>query len=129
MASEVLLISGHRDHGRILSVMLRSMSISVEQVSSLQDAQEKVQNTAYPVVLTEANLADGTWVDVLDLVGELKCRLIVTHPDADARLWVEALNRGVYDLIAQPFAELEVQRILGNACTRPWMAAKRMRAG
>ena len=105
------------------------MSISVEQVGSLQDAQEKVQNAAYPVVLTEANLADGTWVDVLDLVGELKCRLIVTHPDADARLWVEALNRGVYDLIAQPFAELEVQRILGNAYTRPSMAPKRMRAG
>jgi len=129
MASEVLLISNHPDHGRILSEMLRSMSISVEQVSSLEDAQEKVQGTAYTVVLTEANLPDGTWVDVLDLVCELKCKLIVTHPDADARLWVEALNRGAYDLIAQPFAAPEVQRILGNACSRPSMATKRIRAG
>jgi hypothetical protein len=37
MASEVLLISNHPDHGRILSEMLRSMSISVEQVSGIKD--------------------------------------------------------------------------------------------
>jgi len=93
MASAVLLISESPGHGQILSAMLRSMSISVEQVRGLKDAQEKVQCTAYTVVLTEASLPDGTWVDVLDLVRESKCRLIVTHHDADARLWVEALIR------------------------------------
>ena len=33
--------------------------------------------------------------------------------------WAEALNLGAYDLLAQPFYEPEVRRILYNACSRP----------
>ena len=39
--------------------------------------------------------------------------------DAAARFWAEALNLGAYDLLAQPFYEPEVRRILSNACSRP----------
>ena len=44
--------------------------------------------------------------------------VIVTDPQADACFWAEALNRGAYDLLAQPFYEPEVRRILYNACSR-----------
>ena len=45
--------------------------------------------------------------------------MIVTDPQADACFWAEALNLGAYDLLAQPFYEPEVRRILYNACSRP----------
>ena len=45
--------------------------------------------------------------------------VIVTDPLADSRFWAEALNLGAYDLLAQPFYEPEVRRILKNACSRP----------
>ena len=45
--------------------------------------------------------------------------VIVTDAQANARLWTEALNLGAYDLLAQPFYEPEVRRILHNACSRP----------
>jgi DNA-binding NtrC family response regulator len=128
VAREVLLISNQPSHGHVLSEMLGSLSISIEQVTGLKDARRKVQHGAFVVVLTEANLPDGTWHEVLDLVGELDCKVIVTDPHADARLWVEALNRGVYDFIAQPFAATEVQRIVGNACSRDSITSKRVRA-
>ena len=118
MTSDVLLISNHPGHGKVLSEMLSAISVSIEQVSRLKDARRKLQGGAYSVVLTEANLPDGTWHEVVDFVGELNCKVIVTHPHADARLWVEVLNRGAHDFIAQPFAATEVQRILGNACSR-----------
>lgn len=118
LMSEILLISNNPDHGKVLCEMLRSISISVEQVNGLNDARAKVRHGRYVVVLTEANLPDGSWREVLGLVGELNCKVIVTHAHADARLWVEVLNRGADDFIAQPFAETEVQRILGNACSR-----------
>jgi DNA-binding NtrC family response regulator len=95
--------------------MLGSISICVEQVTGLKDARRKVQRGAFVVVLTEANLPDGTWHDVLDLAAELDCKVIVTHPHAEARLWVEALNLGAYDFITPRFAATEVQRIVGNA--------------
>ena len=44
--------------------------------------------------------------------------MIVTDPQADARLWAEVLNRGGYDLLTQPFYAPEVRRILGNAVSR-----------
>ena len=128
MKSDILLISNDPGHGTVLSEMLRSLSISIEQVRSLKHARRKVQRGTHVVVLTEANLPDGTWHEVVDLVGELSCKVIVTHPHADPRLWVEVLNRGAYDFIAQPFAATEVQRILGNACSRDSLT-KRVRAG
>ena len=128
MASDLLLISNDPGHGTVLSEMLRSLSISIEQVRRVKHARRKVQRGAYAVVLTEAQLPDGTWHDVLELVGERNCKVIVTHPHADARLWVEVLNRGAYDFVAQPFAAAEVQRILGNACSRDSLS-KSVRAG
>ena len=69
---------------------------------------------------TEATLPDGRWLDVLRLARECphELEVVVTDPQADSRLWAEALNLGVYDLLAQPFYEPEVRRILYNACSR-----------
>ena len=73
------------------------------------------------MILTEAALPDGKWQDVLHLVRECprETEVIVTDPQADACFWAEALNLGAYDLLAQPFYEPEVRRILYNACSRP----------
>ena len=58
------------------------------------------------------NLPDGAWPDVLDLAHEVSpsVEVIVTNRFADARLWTEALSRGVFDLLAQPFYPTEVQQ-------------------
>ena len=48
----------------------------------------------------------------------LRSKSLSTDPLADARFWAEALNRGAYDLLVQPFHEPEVRRILSNACSR-----------
>ena len=118
MQSDILFVSPHREHASVLSGMLNSLSVSIEYVTDLKHAGPRIQNGTYGVILTEANLPDGTWLDVLDLArgAANKTEVIVTDREADARFWAEALNLGAYDLIAQPFASSEVQRILGNAC-------------
>ncbi|MBS1854644.1 MAG: response regulator [Acidobacteria bacterium] len=90
-------------------------------VESLQQARAKLRQEEYDAILTEAALPDGRWLDVLHLVREnpQEVEVIVTDPHADARFWAEALNLGAYDLLAQPFYEPEVRRILYNACSRP----------
>ena len=75
--------------------------------------------TGRGVVLTEAALPDGTWIDVLQLArGAVDAAVIVTDRLADAHFWAEALNLGAYDVLAQPFYVSEVRRVLSNACTR-----------
>jgi two-component system response regulator HydG len=92
----------------------------LEHVPSLCQARTRLNQLDYDVILTEANLPDGKWLDVLHLVRECprETEVIVTDPQADARFWAEALNLGAYDLLAQPFSEPEVRRILFNACSR-----------
>jgi DNA-binding NtrC family response regulator len=120
MRSRILFVSGHPDDARRLSRMLHSLPLKVDHVETLQQARAKLQQDDYGVILTEAALPDGKWLDALDLAREFPQNLavIVTDPQADARFWAEALNLGAYDLLAQPFYEPEVRRILNNACSR-----------
>jgi DNA-binding NtrC family response regulator len=117
MRSRILYISGHRDDARQLSQMLQALPLSLDHVSTLEQARVQLQHTDYEVVLTEASLADGNWLDVLHLVRGLprELEVVVTDRQADTRFWSEALNLGAYDLLAQPFYEPEVRRILHNA--------------
>jgi two-component system response regulator PilR (NtrC family) len=120
MRSRILFVSGHRDDARQITQMLHALPVAVDHAGSLQHARAQLRRDAYDVILTEAALPDGTWRDALRLARECpnELEVIVTDPHADARLWAEALNVGAYDLIAQPFYEPEVRRILYNACSR-----------
>ncbi len=120
MISRILFISGHYEDARQISQMLRSLPLDLVHTDTLQHARAKLRQGEFEVILTEAKLPDGNWLDVLHLVraSPQDLEVIITDPQADARLWSEALNRGAYDLIAQPFYEPEVRRILQNACTR-----------
>jgi two-component system response regulator PilR (NtrC family) len=108
--------------------MLDPLPFGLDHAESLKQARAKLQQDDYDVILTEAALPDGTWLDALHLArgcpGEMQ--VIVTDRHADPRFWAEALNLGAYDLLAQPFYEPEVRRILYNACSRMEQPAHRM---
>jgi two-component system response regulator PilR (NtrC family) len=120
MRSRILFISGRPSDARRLTQMLHSLPLVLEHAQTLQQARTKLEQDDYDVILTESALADGRWLDVLHLARETpkELEVIVTDPHADAHFWAEALNMGAYDLLAQPFYEPEVRRILYNACTR-----------
>jgi len=120
MRSRILFVSGHPDDARRLSRMLHSLPLTVDHVETLQQAHAKLQQEDYGVILTEAALPDGNWPDALDLARQCQqgLEVIVTDAHADARFWAEVLNLGGYDMLAQPFYEPEVRRILYNACSR-----------
>jgi DNA-binding NtrC family response regulator len=119
MRSRILFVSGHPDDARRLTRMLHSLPLTVDHVETLQQAHAKLQQDDYGVILTEAALPDGKWLDALHLARQCpqEPEVIVTDPQADARFWSEALNLGAYDLLTQPFYEPEVRRILYNACS------------
>jgi len=120
MRSKILFITGSLADARRLSRMLHALPVALDHAESVQIARAKLLKDAYEVVLTEASLPDGGWLDVLQLAREsfLEPEVIVTDPHADARFWSEVLNLGAFDLLAQPFHEPEVRRILYNACSR-----------
>jgi DNA-binding NtrC family response regulator len=98
--------------------MLSPVSLDMDHVTNLAEAGSRLRQHGYGAILTEASLPDGAWTDVLELNYHLPApsALIVTDKLADDLFWAEVLNRGAYDLLAQPFDETEVQRILEHAC-------------
>ena len=120
MKSRILFVSGHRDDAREISQMLQLLPMALDHAGTLEQARKQLRQGEYDILLTEAALPDGNWLDALHLARECPhdLQVIVTDPHADARLWSEALNMGAYDLLAQPFYEPEVRRILYNACSR-----------
>lgn len=119
MRSRILYISRCSEDALLLSQMMQSLPLVLDYAASLQQARERLHTHNYDVVLTEAELPDGKWLDVLHLVRDSPHapHVIVTDKQADARFWAEALNLGAYDLLAQPFHRPEVRRILSNACS------------
>jgi DNA-binding NtrC family response regulator len=118
MQSGVLFVSPNLHDARSLAQMLDRVPLPLVHANSLKDAASKLEADIFQVVLTEAYLDDGTWLDVLGIARSTNTELVVTHPWADARFWAEAINMGAYDLLAQPFLGSEVRRVLASASNR-----------
>ena len=119
MDSSVLFVSPYPEDARSLAQMLNEVPISLVYADSLKKAAGKLETENFGVVLTEAVLEDGSWLDVLELTRPLGTQIIVTDPWADAKFWATAINLGAYDLLAQPFRPTEVRRVLANFCCKP----------
>ena len=120
MRAGVLFVSPHSENADRLLQILSPLPVQLEHVGDLEHARRKLRQEPYRVILTDADLPDGGWPDVLDLAHRVSphSQVIVTTPFADARLWIDALGRGAFDLLVQPFYPSEVRRILTNACGR-----------
>jgi DNA-binding NtrC family response regulator len=115
MNSRVLFVSPFSRDARTLAQMLDGSSLVIVYASCLKDASNKLETGSFQVILCEADLDDGNWMDALRLARRSGAELIVTHPWADASFWAEAINLGAYDLLAQPFQRTEVRRVLASA--------------
>lgn len=96
---------------------------ALHEAGSTADVARFLNQRRVPVVICDRSLADGDWRDILQSIHSLPSapRLIVTAIDADDALWADVLNRGGYDVLAQPFREQEVVRVVASAF-RQWAA-------
>jgi DNA-binding response OmpR family regulator len=89
----------------------------LSQASTLGEARRFIDAAPVWVVISERDLPDGGWREVLE---DLALRpeppsLIVTSRLADESLWAEVLNMGGFDVLAQPLDNEEVTRVIGAA--------------
>lgn len=118
MDSHVLFISPSRNDAETISRMLETAFVDCEHAANCRDARSRLAGNAYAAILTEADLPDGNWKDIVRLAIDLPAQpaVVVTRPAADDRFWGDVLSLGCYDLLTQPFDTREVQRILSLAC-------------
>jgi DNA-binding NtrC family response regulator len=126
----VLCVSPDPQDLRTLRRVLDS-TWQVAAVATCRECAEWVQETSVSVIVCESRLEDGTWKDVLEnsIASGHGPLVIVTSRLADALLWSEVLNLGGHDVLAKPFDEEEVRRVLNAALLQKQPAVQSMHAG
>lgn len=98
---------------------------TLEFCCDVRTAAEELRNGTVPLVLCDGDSEPQLWQDLVQqlMASHEPPFVIVTSRLADNRLWCEALNLGAYDVLAKPFDEAEVTRVLTAAWLR-WAAAR-----
>jgi DNA-binding NtrC family response regulator len=108
------------DHAELRRIV-DELPWQVKSVRSCCRALEHLVKERFAVVFCESTLEDGSWKDVLELIGTgpAATPLIVTSRLADATLWSEVLNLGGYDVLAKPFLTRDVTHVLTTISLHP----------
>jgi len=98
-------------------VLCRDSKWMIHPCATVESAMAALSQARIPLVVTERDLAPGSWRDILENVLRLPDppMLIVTSRLADDYLWAEALNLGAYDVLVKPFDASEVVRVISSA--------------
>jgi len=106
------------DGSLIKDVFLRNEWL-LEHARDRRQALELLRRPVH-VVVAEASIPSWNWRDILWDLRNLShsAQLIVTSRHADDCLWSEVLNEGAFDLLAQPLARDEVERVIAAASRR-----------
>ncbi len=113
----VLAVSPYEeDHASLRSIFNHS-NWKISAASSHQEAVRFLQSNRIAVLISERDLPDGSWKDLLETFRLLPYPplLVVTSKHADDSLWAEVLNLGAYDVLSKPFDRAEVTRIISLA--------------
>ena len=116
----LLFVSPHDEDHRALIHILRPLGWSLDSAYSCVEAIKSLQTEPAPVVIVERDLPDGSWRTLHNRLIQMPFppTLVVTSRLADERLWVEVVNLGGFDVLAQPFYAREVLRSVNAACSR-----------
>jgi len=113
-----LLVSPDQEDLRYLSSILAPDHWTVQAAGSFEEALRVLDSSQQPaVVACERELPDGSWKDLIQALFHLENPppLVVVSRHADESLWAEVLNVGGFDVLAKPFEENEVQRVMTMA--------------
>ncbi|MEO8658947.1 MAG: response regulator [Bryobacteraceae bacterium] len=104
------------DHHSIQAVFNHT-KWELHKSNSLASALPVIRRGDIGVVICDADLHPGTWIDMLEGLKPMRVAptLVVTSRLADERLWAEALNLGAYDVLAKPFEPGELVRSVSSA--------------
>jgi DNA-binding NtrC family response regulator len=117
LKAAVLVVNPSSEDRAVLRRILSNLPRKLIEVSGCRDALDALRSQVVPVVVCEQRLPDGDWKSVFDGAAALPMRpaLIVSSRLADGSLWAEVLNLGGYDVLAKPFHEEEVVRVVSLA--------------
>ena len=99
---------------------LEQQAIEVHSAKSCGEAALSLWSEQPPhLVFTDVQMPDGNWADVLTLSRKAPkpTNVIVVSPVVDVQFYIDALERGAFDFIIPPLADVDLPHVV-------WMAAE-----
>lgn len=114
----VLFVSSIRERRNSLTESAERIGLEVLSASRCREARSVLRNhPGIEVVVVDVTLSDGNWCEILRWMIEqrLAARVVLVSPVSDAALWSEAVWRGAYDVLVEPFSSWEFSRSIEGA--------------
>jgi DNA-binding NtrC family response regulator len=111
----VLVVYRHNDRFATLKLILEALSVKVVRARSVKEAETQLCEMPCPhLVVTDAALPDGNWMDVLDIAAKAiePVNVIVISPEADIKLYLDTMDHGAFDFMTDAFTVPEVVHVL-----------------
>jgi len=120
-AHTILSVGIAEDDSLSLDKILLDSNWQLHGVGNCQEALAFLEHHHVTVVVSEPELPDGTWRELLRSMAKLSAppSLIISSRLADHHLWAEVLNLGGFDVLMTPFGAEEVLRVTSGA-QRDW---------
>ena len=101
----------------LASTLVKPAQIHIHRSTTLDDAEARLKSTKSHTLLADVSFNTGGWEEALRMAARLPLRtaVVLVSRLADERLWIDALERGAYDLILEPFHAEELRCILESA--------------
>lgn len=113
-AATVLSISPFEEDHVCLENILSPCAWNVRGARTVREGLLFLRENPPPIAICEADLTVGGWMDALQALLPLPNppAFIVASRLADHSLWIEVLKAGGYDVLAKPFQESDVTRVV-----------------
>ena len=118
--AQVLVVDDQASLRRTLAITLSRAGHTVDEAGSGEEAQRKVEQTIYDLVLTDLRLGDVDGVAVLDAVKarDAETEVLVVTAFGTIESAVECVRRGAFDYLAKPFTPDQVLHAVDMALER-----------
>ena len=120
----VLLVSASaRDHNQLAQTMCGSVW-QFHSCATAEEARALLGSRSFSVVICSDSVT--SWRELLDAVAQLGAdgpKFVLATSVLNGSLWAEALSRGAFDVLVQPFDTGEVLHVVQNG----WSALQRAR--
>ncbi len=118
LAPAVLVVMSAPERLMPLLSKLDVGDFTVHATDSFHDTRQQLRaDPDVDVVITDITLPDANWCNILRFLvdNDLSASVVVIAPDANESFWSEVLWRGGYDLLLEPYEDLEIKRIVEGA--------------
>jgi two-component system response regulator PilR (NtrC family) len=121
MQPTCLVVDDEADIRELLVLTLERMNIGTDSAASLAEAKALLQQRNYDLCLTDMRLPDGSGLDLVHHIGQIKAGLPVAVITAygSAENAVAALKAGAFDYLSKPISLQQLRPLVESALRLP----------